>query len=350
MLKASPVSLAWSLRSKKGDMNRVLEGHFWSLTRYRILPRFIGLDYAGNIIFYRSYRKQTIGGWTAVTLGAPGSSSSSFLSSDMSAVNVLEDGYPMHYKASRRLQAYVAEEKKKWTAKEEKMVIARREKAEADKRAAAAAASGSGGGAAKGATAAAAPAPDVEITADATTGYDSEQQFRDMLAIRCSNPRFYSHKLRVNFITTFLYKCVYFYLWAVFVSLIIQGYLMFRAWLNPPARSGLKNIEDHVLHFPKVLFAGCVHSLAWLARTSGPIIDPVLAFLTEYFPQVDWNAASAEKLASRAEGLANDAHPAATERKEAQRQVEVQTEAARRTWWTRVLLALLAIFSVLCVL
>lgn len=343
--------------SRKQDMQTMVENHFWSLTRYRILPRCLGLDFAGNIIFFSAYRKQSFGGWTAVTLGAPGSANSAFLSSDMSAVNVLEDGYPMHYKASRKLQSFVAEERRRWQAKSE---AAKKKQAEAVAAAAkgtadTATAADATKPAAEGtnpADAAAKPAQaiNVEIPQEHVASYDSDQQFRDMLAIKCSQPRFYTSQLRVSRLATLVYKCFYFYLWAVFISLIVQGYLMFRAWVNPPAREGLKNIEEHVLHVPRLLFSGCMYGVAWLVRSAQPVIDPVVNFLTEVFPQVNWGAASAENLANRAKHLADDAHPKAKERKQQQIQLQVQTEEERRTWWTRVLMVLLAIFSVLCVL
>lgn len=339
MFKSTPVQMAWYLRSKKGNMKNMLEGHFWSLTRYRIGPRLLGLDYAGNVIFFPAYRKTGFGGWTAVTLGAPGTSASSLLSSDMNAVNVLEDGYPLHHKASKKLQLFVSEEKKRWVAKQEAEA---RTKVEAVAKAAADAVKDS----ASPAAATTHPELSVEIPAD----LDTEQHFRDRLAIRVSNPSFYSRQLRVSRLATFLYKCLYFYLWAVLVSLIVQGYLMFRAWVNPAARAGLKNIEGHVMHVPRLIFVGCVHGVAWIVRTAQPLIDPVVDMLTKIFPQINWAAASAEKLASKAEHLANDTHPAAEKRKELQHQQAAKKEEERRTWWTRVLMVLLALFSVLCVL
>ncbi|AYU79730.1 protein of unknown function - conserved [Leishmania donovani] len=331
------------LFSRKQDMQSMVEGHFWSLTRYRILPRFLGLDFAGNVIFFPSHRKQGFGGWTAVTLGAPGSANSAFLSSDMSGVNVLEDGYPLHYKASRKLQAFVAQERRRWQKKQAEAMAAAA-KAKADSEAAAEATKMSAETAKSG------QAINVAIPQEHMASYDDDQQFRDMLAIKCSQPRFYTSQLRVSRLATIMYKCLYFYLWAVFVSLIVQGYLMFRAWVNPPAREGLKNIEEHVLHIPRLLFSGCVYGLVWLVRTAQPVIDPVVNFLTENFPQVNWGAASAENLASRAQHLADDAHPKAKERRQKEMQLKLQTEAERRTWWTRVLMVLLAVFSVLCVL
>ncbi|CAC9496728.1 conserved hypothetical protein [Leishmania infantum JPCM5] len=331
------------LFSRKQDMQSMVEGHFWSLTRYRILPRFLGLDFAGNVIFFPSHRKQGFGGWTAVTLGAPGSANSAFLSSDMSGVNVLEDGYPLHYKASRKLQAFVAQERRRWQKKQAEAMAAAA-KAKADSEAAAEATTMSAETAKSG------QAINVAIPQEHMASYDDDQQFRDMLAIKCSQPRFYTSQLRVSRLATIMYKCLYFYLWAVFVSLIVQGYLMFRAWVNPPAREGLKNIEEHVLHIPRLLFSGCVYGLVWLVRTAQPVIDPVVNFLTENFPQVNWGAASAENLASRAQHLADDAHPKAKERRQKEMQLKLQTEAERRTWWTRVLMVLLAVFSVLCVL
>lgn len=342
--------------SRKKDMQAMVESHFWSLTRYRILPRFLGLDLAGNVILFPAYRKQTVGGWTAVTLGAPGSSSGTFLSSDTSAVNVLEDGHPIHYKASRKLQAFVAEERRRWQAKtdaaKKKMAEAAAAEAkgkmtEAAKKEGEAAAAGA---AAKESMAARPPQFGVQLPPEHIADYDSDQQFRDMLAIKCSQPRFYSSHLRVSRLATLVYKCFYFYLWAVLVSLIVQGYLMFRAWVNQPARDGLKNIEEHVLHIPRLLFSACVSGLVWLVRTAQPVIDPVVNFLTDNFPQVNWRAASADNLAARAQHLADDAHPRAKERKEKVMQQQMQSEEARRTWWTRVLMVLLALFSILCVL
>ncbi|CAD2215057.1 hypothetical protein AGDE_00986 [Angomonas deanei] len=252
----------------------------------------------------------------------------SLLSSDMSGVNVLEDGYPMHYKASKKLNQFVQDERAKWT-KKIKEDEAKKKKAEAE-------AAEKGG----------APAsPKAEENA-----YDSDALFRDRLAIKFSHPRFYSRQLRLNPITTLLYKGFYFYLWAVLVSLIVQGYLMFRAWVNPPARAGLKNLEEHVLHIPRLLFAGCVYATAWLLRSAQPVLDPLVKLLKEWFPQVNWDAMSSESLASRAQHLADDTHPSAEKRKEEIKRVEVKTEQERRTWWTRVLLVLLALFSVLCVL
>ncbi|GET89493.1 hypothetical protein, conserved [Leishmania tarentolae] len=331
------------LFSRKQDMQSMVEGHFWSLTRYRILPRFLGLDFAGNVIFFPSHRKQGFGGWTAVTLGAPGSANSAFLSSDMSGVNVLEDGYPLHYKASRKLQAFVAQERRRWQKKQAEAMAAA-EKAKADNEAAAGATNMSTETAKSG------QAMNVEIPQEHVQNYNDDQQFRDILAIKCSQPRFYTSQLRVSRLATIVYKCLYFYLWAVFVSLIVQGYLMFRAWVNPPAREGLKNIEEHVLHIPRLLFSGCVYGLVWLVRTAQPVIDPVVNFLTENFPQVNWGAASAENLANRAQHLADDAHPKAKERKQKEMQLKLQTEAERRTWWARVLMVLLAVFSILCFL
>jgi hypothetical protein len=341
--------------SRKKDMQSLVEGHFWSLTRYRILPRFLGLDLAGNVIFFPSYRKQTFGGWTAITLGAPGSAGNPFLSSDMSAVNVLEDGHPLHYKASRKLQAFVAEERRRWQAKTD---LAKKKQAEA----AVAEAQGKHAEAVQKKEAAAAGTKvkesaaqqplhfGVELKPEHIANYGSEQQFHDMLAIKCTQPRFYTSHLRLSRVATFFYKCFYFYLWAVLVSLIVQGYLMFRAWVNQPARDGLKNIEEHVLHIPRLLFSGCVSGLVWLVRAAQPVIDPVVNFLTANLPQVNWRAASADNLAARAQHLADDTHPKAEERKQKELLQRLQTEEARRTWWTRVLMVLLALFSILCVL
>lgn len=185
-----------------------------------------------------------------------------------------------------------------------------------------------------------------EVLADT---YDRQQQFRDLLAIKCSHPRFFVRHLCINRLATFVYKCLYFYLWVVLLSLIVQGYLLFRSWVNPPARMGLKNLEERLLHVPRVLFAGCVYGVAWLVRAAQPVIDPVVNFLNENFPQINWGAASAEKLASKAEHFADDTHPKMKIRR--QQELEQQKlNQERRDWIGRVLLVLFALFSLLCVL
>lgn len=298
-------------------MQHMMETHFWSLTRYRIGPRFLGLDYAGNVIFFRGYRKQSFGGWTAVTLGAPGAGG--IFTSDTSATNVLEDGYPMHYKASQKLQKFVMNERKMWQEEMSKK--------------------GKKGGDNDG----------VSVQTDVDV-YDSDQRFRDTLIIKCSHPKFFSQTLRISPVTTTVYKVCYFYLWLVVISFIAQGYLMFRAWLHPPARQGLMHLEEHALHIPRLLFAVFVMGVAWLVREAQPIIDPLVDFLSASFPQINWGAASAESLATRAETLANDAHPAAKERKKVEEQQRRLREAETQKWWKRVLSIVVLFLLLLCIL
>ncbi|CCW65142.1 unnamed protein product [Phytomonas sp. EM1] len=328
MLTRTSLVRPWRLffpSRRGGDMHRMLEVHFWGLTHYRILPRFLGLDAAGNVLFFPAYRKRGFGGWTAATLGAPGG----FLSADTTSANVLEDGYPMHHKASRKLQEFLAQERRRW--KEAEDALAEKSTDSANP------------------TTTSNALPDEERV-EIRGNYDSEQKFRDLMTVKLSNPRFYNRVLRINPFVTFAYKAFYFYAWAVVISLVVQGYLMFRAWVNPPAREGLKNLEAHVFHLPRLIFAGCVSGIAWVVRGAQPVIDPVVEFLARWFPRVDWNAASAERLATRAETLASDAHPGSTLRRAQERERERLAEQQRRVWWTRVLVVLLMIFSVLCVL
>lgn len=305
-------------------MQQMMESHFWSLTRYRIGHRFIGLDYAGNIILFSSYRKQTIGGWTAVTLGSPGTNN--IFSADTNAANVLEDGYPMHYKASQRLQLFVTKERAKW---QEAMKLKEKAMEKATE----------GGEAAKSSP------PEVN-----TDVYDSDQRFRDTLIIKCSHPKFFSHTLRLSPTKTLIYKACYFYLWLVVASFVLQGYLLFRSWVNPPARQGLIHLEEHALYLPKLLFAGVVMGVAWLVREAQPIIDPIVDALSAFFPQVNWGVVSADSLATRAETLAQDTHPSAKERKKMEEEKRKKKEQEIQRWWMRVLSVIMAVLMLLCIL
>lgn len=296
----------------------MMEKHFWGLTRYRIGPYFLGLDYAGNVIWFRSYRKQTAGGWSAVTLGSPGTSS--IFTSDTHASNVLEDGYPMHFKASKKLQKFVMLEREKW----QKAVDAKKEKSPPE-----------------GGTAEKVFNPDV---------YDSDMRFRDTLIIKCSHPQFLSRTLRLKPTLTMLYKFCYFYLWLVVGSFFLQGYLMFRSWVNPPARQGLIHLEEHALYIPRLLFAGFVTCVAWIVREAQPLIDPVVELLSSFFPQVNWGVATAENLATRAETLAHDTHPAAKERKRIEEENRRKKEEAMQRLWMRILAFIIFALTLLCVL
>nr|CCC91234.1 conserved hypothetical protein [Trypanosoma congolense IL3000] len=271
----------WRRGSDAKCMQKVIEGHFWSLTRYRIGRRFIGLDYADNVIFFPAYRSKKWGGWTAVTLGV--TSSSSFLTNDTSVVNVLEDGYPLHWRANSKLKEFIKEEKRVWRA---------RLKEEAEGLAAEKIMENSGESTADGSS---------KERGDMMDGIDSEHRFRDALAIKCTSPGFALRHLRVSRIKTSLYKFLYFYLWGIAISLVVQAYLLFRGWLNPPARQGLKNIEAHVLHVPKLIFGFCVSCVVWAAKHLQPVASPLLKALEGAFPQVNWSAASPETLANRAQ-------------------------------------------------
>ncbi|AAZ12129.1 hypothetical protein, conserved [Trypanosoma brucei brucei TREU927] len=270
--------------SSSNGMQRVVETHFWSLTRYRIGRRFLGLDYADNVIFFPAYRSKRRGGWAAVTLGV--TSSSNYFTNDTSAVNVLEDGYPLHWRANSRLKEFVAEEKKLWQARvKEEVAQLAAEKVSASRT------GDPNGGAAK-------------EPGDLMGDINCEHRFRDTLAIKCTSPGFAQRHLRLSRLWTSLYKFLYFYLWGIGISLVVQAYLLFRSWLNPPARQGLKNIEAHVLHIPKLIFGFCVSCVVWAAHHLQPVVSPVLEALEGVFPQVNWSAASPEALATKAQQLA----------------------------------------------
>ncbi|ORC87545.1 uncharacterized protein TM35_000211510 [Trypanosoma theileri] len=369
--------MAWfPLRLWSRSSPAVVEGHFWALTRYRIGRRFIGLDYADNVILFPAYRTRRWGGWAAVTLGA---NNTGYVTNDTSAVNVLEDGYPLHWRASAKLQAFVAEEKRMWQAKREAELVRRAAEKAAEKIAATAGSTNNavgGGGKTDGSGSQDKPAggqdgnshsnghhnhhPHVGGSAARTAEtylYDSEQDFRDALTIKCSSPGFVKRHLRISRLTTIIYKALYFYLWGIAISLIVQAYLMFRSWLNPPARQGLKNLEDHVLHIPKVLFAFCVSGVAWVARKLHPVVDPLLQLLEEKFPQVNWSVASPEAIATRADQLAGHdkatspgAAAAAANKAALKKKAQMSSDEGRRGLWMQILMALLCVFSLLCVL
>ncbi|RNF13695.1 uncharacterized protein Tco025E_06082 [Trypanosoma conorhini] len=337
-------SVFWRRRS---GMQGVVESHFWSLTRYRIGRRFLGLDYADNVIFFPAYRKKTWGGWAAVTLGA---TNASYMTNDTSAVNVLEDGYPLHLRASTKLQAFISQERNVWQRRREE-AIARRAAALATGAAAASSARNAPG---TNDRAAANAGEDAEKVA-AAQDYD-EQHFRDAIIIKCSSPGFAQRHLRLSRLTTILYKAVYFYIWGVAISIIVQAYLLFRGWLNPPAREGLKNLESHVLHIPKLLFGLCVSGFAWLAQQVQPLVDPLFKVLEEKFPQVNWSAASPKAIATKAHQLAGNDDAAqqlaAQEgaRVAARKAAQGEAEVERRAWWRRAFIVLFCLFSILCVI
>lgn len=326
----------WFSRNRQ-SMQRLMETHFWSLTRYRIGFHFLGLDYAGNVILFRRYRKQGMGGWTAVTLGSPGSGG--IFSSDTTVANVLEDGYPMHCKANEKLQLFVTKEKAKWEA-------ARKSEQEEKKRL------GQWNGGEASAT-----SEDGTYSSEHAGGqkssfevYDSDQRFRDTLILKCSHPKFLRHTLQLKPSITVIYKCFYFYLWLIGFSFVIQGYLLFRSWVNPPARQGLAHLEEHALYIPRLLFAGFITGIAWLVREAQPLIDPVVNALSSTFPQVNWGVASAENLATRAEILAQDTHPAAKERKRKEEERRKKREQEIRTRWIQVTSIVSLFILFLCVM
>ncbi|KAF8300887.1 hypothetical protein TcYC6_0058560 [Trypanosoma cruzi] len=327
---------------RRGAMQGVVEGHFWSLTRYRIGRRFLGLDYADNVILFPAYRKKTWGGWAAVTLGA---TNASYLTSDTSSANVLEDGYPLHWRASTKLQAFIAEERKDWNKRKEEVVARRAAAIVAEGEAASSTPSGTSrnNGAANNAG------------EKGAHEYD-EQHFRDAITIKCTSPGFSQRHLRLRPLTTILYKAMYFYIWGIVISVIVQAYLLFRGWLNPPAREGLKDIENHVLHIPKLVFSLCVSGFAWLLQKTQPLVDPLLHFLEEKFPRVNWSVASPKVIATKAHQLAGNEEAAQqlaameAERVAAGRAARQQADAERRTWWKRAFLALFCLFSILCII
>ncbi|KEG07873.1 hypothetical protein DQ04_08591030 [Trypanosoma grayi] len=348
------------LRWRRSGVQGIVEGHFWSLTRYRIGRRFVGLDYADNVIFFPAYRKRTWGGWAAVTLGA---ANTGYFTSDTSAVNVLEDGYPLHWRASSKLQAFLAEEKKVWQAKKEQQLVQRTaakviasDAGAATAATSSAASGGNGGDAAGNGDGGNGGSSNAEQEAHK---YENEHNFRDALTIKCTSPGFAQRHLRLSRLTTLVYKAMYFYLWGVAISIILQAYLLFRGWLNPPARQGLKNIEAHVLHIPKLIFAFGVTGVAWVVRKVQPIVEPLLQVLEKKFPHVNWSAASPEVIASRVHQLAGNDESA----QQAAAMAEARSAAAaaqkklqkapgdeHRVWWMRALMMLLCLFSLLCVL
>lgn len=301
---------------RRSSMQSVMEVHFWSLTRYRIGPRFLGLDYSGNIIHFRGYRKQRFGGWAAVTLGGQGSGS---LFS--AASNVLEDGYPLHYKASAKLQKFIATERKKWQdALEEEKRGGKNDRVKLGE----------------------------ELSVEDV--YDQDQRFRDTLILKCTHPKFLSHTLRISPLATVLYKGLYFYVWLLVASLICQGYWMFRGWVSPSTRAGLHNLEEHASHLPRLLFVVLINGVAWLVRVAQPVIDPVMHGVAALIPQFDWAETPAENWAAKAENLARDTHPLAKERRKSEDMRRKMKERQARAFWMRILAAIVLILSLLCIL
>lgn len=221
----------------------------------------------------------------------------------------------MHYKASQKIQLFITQERKKW----ESSVKAQKEQSEKK-------AEGS-------------------LNSDI---YDSDQRFRDMLIIKCSHPKFFSHTLRLSPIKTALYKCCYFYLWLVVVAFIVQGYFRFRDWLNPPAREGLVRLEEHALHVPRLLFAAFIKGVAWLVREAEPVINPIVDVLETIFPGVAVH--DAEGLAKKADHLAVVAHPDSKHRQQREQEGKLKRDQVQQSMWFNILAIIVALLVFLSVL
>jgi len=292
--------------------------HYWSLTRKRIGSRFLGLDQAGNVLFYPSYRRSAPGGWFPVTLA---------FQTNRPQTMLMEDGYPMHYRSTQKLQAmFLQRTRERAVLKAEAMKEQiKRELSPQDE---------------AGETSAAA--------SPTSAGMEEEDDITVMQAFLkdCSSPSFLRQHLRVNRLTTALYHALYYGLWLCGGAFALSVYRRFKAWLNPPARNGLENLEAKLMYYPDIVYDALDTYILqtepfqaaqdWFQETCLlPVKGEVSRVLEPY--AVKW----------------------AVRHRKAQKAVEDETlrnaeaaeqAAARKVWWQRSMISLLLAIIFVCLL
>lgn len=210
----------------------------WRTMRYKIGKRFMALDVAGNPCFYYSYKRSRVGGWGPITIADLNTPDAT----RQGGFTLLVDRHPMHVKCVpaleehlKSLRAQQADADKEWTE-----VLKRRHADIID-------------GFEK---------EDAATAAGTTSTKSPDSKMPDQPPPICLKYGMWKalrnkRVCRLSRVRTFLYKSVYFTLMGIGMLAGLFVYRRFKAWLNPPARQGLTNIENSVLFYPRQL-------LAWL--------------------------------------------------------------------------------------
>ncbi|CUI15419.1 transmembrane protein, putative [Bodo saltans] len=296
---------------------RAAQLHYWSLTRKRIGTRFLGLDHAGNVLLYPSYRSTWFGGWVPVTMS---------FQTNRPQTMLMEDGYPMHHKSSLKLQQTVQ-------ARQQEREKLRMQRIEAKiKRGMQQSQSSSAAGGSLG--------------QEDVVEEEDDIAFIQRVARDCSEPTFVKRFLRVNRLLTKAYMTVYYSLWAFGVYVAFRCYKSFKAWLNPPARNGLENLEQKLMYYPN-----CIRDLLDEYLLSTAPVQYVLEALNDnlFAPAKD---ALSPQLARFRIGWAS--HHERERQRQAdheawENEMEVRT-SQRRVWWERSMISLLLAIIFICFL
>lgn len=255
--------------------------NIWRLARYKIGPRMFGLDRAGNLIFFRSFGKNSFLGWTGVVDG-----DSKFALTR-----------PMHWKAAtlrESLQAMPAEA----------VASLAKESAEDEF--------------------------DTKVSPQRTV----DATVMEIVALN-------DKRLRIMPFVSRVYKLFYLSCWFAVVFVFSVQYSRFRQWLNPPARAGVEDIENKIMAVPRLVVESVT---TFFATTTSPAVQsavtdavtPVVAPVVEAVKEQ--GAAAARKLGFRPEAEIQ------AERRAAEARIQMlneQDDEEKSTWRRNALIGAL---------
>jgi hypothetical protein len=298
--------------------------NLWKLTTHRLGWRFLGLDVAGNVIFYPMYNASRLGGWLPATVQMNPAEDGA-----EQRHGVMISGRPVHWKAARNLEAMV---RKAVEPKGEQV---------SDCHSASASSSGDGpAGDAEG------KAPESRVEAAARS---AGKQLPTGKALR--------RQLRLNRFVSLTYKLVHGAVFCAGVYAVLCAGQRFRCWLNPPARAGLDGILSWLFAYPIAAWAALLAALPKEFLTAAN--DSVAAAWDALRSVGGPPAAAAEAMAAMwAEPAAvqwQSQAPAGCPRMKGREVARREEQAAydeaaaefRQIFWRRALMAFLAAISVL---
>ena len=243
---------------------------------HRLGRRFMALDYGGNVIFYRGFRENHIGGWAPLTVLDP-----SPLSVDPhhpTGRATLVSNFPMHARCGAISESVVEmlTKHKRYLEIEfartlkEKHVTILKEMAEEEKPPNKDGQPQPPASSEEAALEVDESTPKAPVSRHPATPQDpppSTLNFSRQLGLKAHkdglNPEHFilkdefvralgrKHLFRLNRFVTWTYKAVYYLVWAALGVMGVVAYTRFKYWLNPPARQGLEKIEEEWLKYPR---------------------------------------------------------------------------------------------------
>ena len=217
----------------------------WRLTSHKLGRRFLGLDVAGNVVFYPMFNASRIGGWSAATTQMNPQEDAEYHRS-----NVMISGRPVHWKAVKALDKIV------------------RQQLERQKAASAAAQQQRAVG--SDAQNAAKKAEEVDTAESSSAGRTETET----LHLNLPTGKELRKLLRLNRLVTYAYKSLYWSIVAFVCYVALCGFARFRNWLNAPARCGLDGILLWLGTYPLAVWAFLqMYSPPWTRERFGEIVD-----------------------------------------------------------------------------